>query len=56
MSDSVIYAKYVTTISAYHVIEEAATEYTKLLGQEILESTSKNTKEKPKFIKSNRFF
>ncbi len=51
MSDFVIYAKYVNTISARRVKEEAATEYAKLPGRAIQESISKITEEKPKFIK-----
>jgi len=51
MSDSAIYAKYVITSLVHRTKEEAATEYTRLLGQVIRESTSKITKERLKFIK-----
>jgi len=51
MFGSRIYAKLVTFISDHLAREEAATEYTKLLGRAIQESISKITKEKPKLIK-----
>jgi len=51
MSDFVIYAKCVTTISVYRDKEEVATEYTKLLGRAIQESIFRITKEKQKLIK-----
>jgi hypothetical protein len=51
MSDSKTYAKSVIIISDYPVREEAATEYTELLGRVTRESIFSVTKAKQKFIK-----
>jgi len=51
MSDSKTYAKSVIIILDYLVREEAATEYTELLGRETRESIFSVTKAEQKFIK-----
>lgn len=51
MSDSMIYAKYVTIILVYLVKVEAVTEFTELNGKAIQELTFKATRAWPNPIK-----